>query len=76
MIEPTLADIGRRVIYRSPGGDTVEQGTITSFNEQFVFVRYTAGPTSAATRREDLEFACGVLSDCQAQAQKKPEGFG
>ena len=54
MIEPTLADIGRRVIYRSPGGETVEQGTITSFNEQFVFVRSrNAGPTSAATRRED-----------------------
>ena len=37
---------------------------------------YTAGPTSAATRREDLEFACGVLVIAQAQAQKSPRGSG
>jgi hypothetical protein len=59
MIEPTEADIGRRVVYtrnaRHPGGE-LQRGVITSFNPHLVFVRYGAGTTSAGTWREDLEW--------------------
>jgi hypothetical protein len=54
MIEPTAKDIGRRVIYRS--FDRIEVGTITDYNENFVFVRYGTASASAATRRQDLEW--------------------
>jgi len=59
MIEPKPTDIGRKVIYREHGdfpGRKVEEGMITSFNASYVFVRY-AGIASAATLREDLEWA-------------------
>jgi hypothetical protein len=56
MIEPTSTDIGRQVIYRDPGGGKIEEGYITSFNTDYVFVRY-GGCTSAATRREALEWS-------------------
>lgn len=55
MIQPRHTDIGRRVIYRSRG--KMEEGWITSFNDNFVFVLYHAGDTSAATRRQDLDWA-------------------
>jgi hypothetical protein len=54
MIDPTPADIGREVVYRKHGA--VETGVVTSWNSRYVFVRYN-GHTSAATRREDLEWA-------------------
>ncbi len=60
VIEPTEKDVGRIVTY-IPGharGDVshkdCERGTITSFNDHAVFVRYGMGSTSAATSREDL----------------------
>lgn len=59
MIEPTREDIGRKVIYRERGtaGDRkVEEGVITSFNKEMVFVRYGTGAGSAATLRRDLEW--------------------
>ncbi len=59
MIEPTQNDIGRKVIYRERGdfpGRKVEEGVITSFNDHYVFVRYGAGVTPAATLRESLEW--------------------
>lgn len=56
-IEPRPEDIGRRVIYRDMGGrGKIEEGTITSFNDGYVFVRY-GGDTSAATSRGDLEWS-------------------
>ena len=58
MINPTIPDIGRRVIYtgnRYPGGKT-EEGTITSFNDSAVFVRYRGDTNSKATTRADLEW--------------------
>ncbi len=55
MINPTDADIGRRVIYRNGTPGYHEVGTITSFNPRYVFVRYH-GQTSMATRAEDLEW--------------------
>lgn len=57
MIDPIHADLGRRVIYRDLGGrGKIEEGYITSFTRDHVFVRYS-GCTSAATRREDLEWS-------------------
>lgn len=57
MINPTVADIGRKVIYRDLSGSKIEEGSITSFNDHCVFVRYGSGSTSAGTRREDLEWS-------------------
>lgn len=58
MINPEESDIGRKVIYNAGyDGAKDEYGRITSFNEKFVFVRYNPhGDTSAATKREDLEY--------------------
>jgi len=58
MILPTKADVGRAVVYRPQFGPA-EDGTITSFNEAFVFVRYRGDAGSKATRREDLEWLGG-----------------
>jgi hypothetical protein len=61
MLNPdvTNKDVGRRVIYTEPTDHPhrkVESGIITSFNPDYVFVRYR-GITSAATRRENLAWA-------------------
>jgi hypothetical protein len=76
MIEPTQNDIGREVIYRDRSGYTMDAaGTITSFNDAYVFVHYHSS-TSAATRREDLEWACPTapesVLDGVADAGRKP----
>lgn len=58
MIDPTPADIGRKVVYtgnRYPGGK-LEEGVITAFNSTAVFVRYGADAGSKATSRQDLEW--------------------
>ena len=58
MIEPTEADIGRKVVYtgnRHPGGE-LEEGVITSFNSATVFVRYGSKVHSQGTNRLDLEW--------------------
>lgn len=58
MIQPTEDDVGRRVVYREPGdfrGRKIDEGTLTSFNDHYAFVRYS-GVTSAATSFEDLEW--------------------
>lgn len=64
----TLADKGREVRYRSKGGELTEWGTITSWNDRVIFVRYhtkqfTGGPvrrrgsvSSQGTDPRDLEF--------------------
>lgn len=59
-IEPTEADIGRKVIY-CPGPTPhprpfglSEEGYITGFNEHYVFVRYGSDTGSKATRRDHL----------------------
>lgn len=66
MIEPTIDDIGRKVVYRrwrigrhANGQFDLEEGIITSFNEAYVFVRYGADVHSKGTRREDLEWCTG-----------------
>lgn len=67
MVEPSESDIGRMVIYRSGhGGD--EEGVIISVNSEYVFVRYKGQYTSAATRREDLEWALGEVAPSRLPA--------
>jgi hypothetical protein len=59
VIEPTVDDIGRKVIYRERGdhpGRKVEEGVITRVTPLYVFVRYGTSAHSAATDRADLEF--------------------
>jgi hypothetical protein len=58
MIEPTDKDIGRAVVYRR--NHTVEDGVITSFNADYVFVRYGGDRTAKATLRSDLDW-CAEL---------------
>jgi hypothetical protein len=58
MIQPTEADIGRKVVYSERGdfpGKKVEGSVLTSFNETYAFVRYS-GVLSAATDFADLEW--------------------
>jgi hypothetical protein len=57
MIEATERDIGRKVTYRDRGGYKVEEGIITSMNDQYIFVRYGAETISKATRPQDLEYS-------------------
>ncbi len=52
-------DVGRAVIYRSPGGDKIEEGCVSSWNYVFIFVRYGIGPQAAATDPKDLEWSHG-----------------
>lgn len=57
MIAPDAGDEGRAVLYWRPDGrhlNLYERGLISSWNEHYVFVRYTRGMTADATRREDL----------------------
>jgi hypothetical protein len=53
-IKPGPGDEGRGVIYCGRGTGLTERGVISSWNDLYVFVRYTTGSTAAATRREDL----------------------
>jgi len=57
MIDPTVKDVGRKVVYqaRHPNAER-EEGVITSFNDHSVFVRYGSDVHSKATSREDLEW--------------------
>ena len=54
MIDPTAEDIGRKVVYTK--GPSIEVGTIKSFSDAWVFVRYHEGDTAAATSRKDLDW--------------------
>jgi hypothetical protein len=59
MIEPTEADIGRRVVYSDHSGlpsDWRDHGVITRITHGFVFVRYGRELGAKATHREDLEW--------------------
>lgn len=52
----TENDKGRMVEYIIEGHST-EEGVISSWNENFVFVRYKGDMGSKATRPEDLSFS-------------------
>lgn len=56
MIEPTKADIGRRVIYLANHATDTETGIISSFNEHLVFVRYGEKAHPEGTHRGNLEW--------------------
>ncbi len=55
MIEPTHDDVGRKVIYTA-WHNLSEEGVITSFNDQYIFVRYGGDVNSKATRRTNLDW--------------------
>lgn len=67
MIEPTSADIGRKVVYTSFHPDDREVGEISSFNEHLVFVRYDGKANAEGTHRGNLEWfrATEMASDEQ-----------
>lgn len=58
-IEPKPEDIGRKVLYLSPGGETIEEGVIVSINYSYVFVRFGAEQTPKACHRSSLELIVG-----------------
>ena len=55
-INPTQADIGRQVVYRTAPRYDAEEGVITSVNKTIVFVRYGSDVNSKATSRHDLDW--------------------
>ncbi len=64
MIDPTDTDIGRKVVYRDMSGHVAEVGTVTSFNDTCVFVRYGRDKHSKGTRREDLAWVKFLRASC------------
>jgi hypothetical protein len=54
MINPTIDDVGRKVIYRR-GTKMQEEGVISTFTNRWVFVQYSEG--TKATHRADLDWA-------------------
>jgi hypothetical protein len=52
------ADVGRAVRYTPTG----ERGTITSWSDAFIYVRYGSNPQGNATNPEDLEWERAPLS--------------
>lgn len=55
----TDSDIGRTVIYRDHG--RAEAGTLSSWKNGIVFVRYSKGDTAAGANPSDLEFSLGTI---------------
>jgi hypothetical protein len=55
-IDPQSDDIGRHVLYYQRGTGAIEEGSIVSFNDVYVFVRFES-PTPKACHRSDLEWS-------------------
>lgn len=58
MIDPktlTREHVGRMVRYTALHGET-ETGTISGWNEEYIFVRYSSSITGKATSPEQLDF--------------------
>lgn len=53
-LDEARSHIGAGVVY-APRGGAREDGTITSVNDRFVFVRYAGDSGSKATHPRDLE---------------------
>ena len=49
-------DIGRKVIYQENKNKTPQDGTITSFNNRYIFVNYSTGNQGIATSPKDLNW--------------------
>jgi hypothetical protein len=54
-LDEARSRIGDGVVYYSPGHRR-EDGTVTSVNDTYVFVRYAGDSHSKATHPRDLEF--------------------
>ena len=52
----TESDKGRKVLFSTYHGD-IEMGVLSSWNERYIFTRFTSGSTAAACNPEQLEFA-------------------
>ena len=50
------SDVGRLAIYTAHHGER-QEGTISSWNDTYVFVRYGLGSTAVATDPDQLEFS-------------------
>lgn len=53
----TSDDIGRLVVYENHYANKLEEGVITSWNDEYIFVRYGADKHSKATYPQDLRYA-------------------
>jgi hypothetical protein len=56
MIVTTPDDIGRRVIYQPTNQSILEYGEITSYNNNYVFVKFEYTTHGIACLRENLEY--------------------
>lgn len=54
MIDPWRDDIGRTVVQREYVGGPFKIGVITSYNPDYVYVRYSTDAHSVSTPREEL----------------------
>lgn len=54
--ELTQEDIGKKVVYQSYEGAALEEGIVTSFNDTYIFVRYSTCSNGQATSPKDLTF--------------------
>ena len=61
-IDEARAHIGDGVIFHPRDTIWVEEGTITSVNDRWVFVRYGRSRTSAATDPADLTLLAGEVA--------------
>ena len=59
----TPADVGRTVIYRDHG--RAEAGTLTSWNAERVWARYSTGDTASASHPDNLCIATQALDGPQ-----------
>ena len=50
------SDIGRQVVYRAAPDFKAEEGVITSYNDDYIFVQYGDEVRSKATSRRDLDW--------------------
>lgn len=69
MIDPTDIDIGKSVIYDAKTKPE-EKGFITSFNSQYVFVRFGGDHISKGCRRQDLEWDVYLMRAVLRQAAR------
>lgn len=58
-VELTHAHLGKRVLYVDPNTGKAEGGTLSSFNDEAVWVRFL-GPSGARCDPERLRWDCGL----------------
>ena len=55
-VNPTSRDLGRKVVYRGAPDYAAEEGVITGFSRDYVFVRYGHDWHGKATSPRDLDW--------------------